>query len=161
MLSFQVFFIFLQHESDEQKKMLDRTKTIETLRSTRQYLGEHYGVHSMMLFGSLAKGQQHEDSDVDVCVDMVPNLFNRAGVKAYLEELLGCPVDVVRMREGMNPVFKQQVLKYGVRIYWEVTNGLWDLEEYDVDAEEVFSIIKNDLDPLKKAIDYFIKEVFE
>jgi len=30
-----------------------------------------------------------------------------------------------------------------------------------VDAEEVFSIIKNDLDPLKKAIDYFIKEVFE
>ena len=117
MLYFQVFFIFLQHESDEQKKMLDRTKTIETLRSTRQYLGEHYGVHSMMLFGSLAKGQQHEDSDVDVCVDMVPNLFNRAGVKAYLEELLGCPVDVVRMREGMNPVFKQQVLKYGVRVY--------------------------------------------
>ena len=97
--------------------MLDRAKTIETLRSTRQYLGEHYGVRSMMLFGSVAKGQQHEGSDVDVCVDMVPNLFNRAGVKAYLEELLGCPVDVIRMREEMNPMFKQQVLKYGVRVY--------------------------------------------
>lgn len=97
--------------------MLDRTQTIEKLRSTRQYLGEHYGVHSMMLFGSLAKGQQHEGSDVDICVDMVPNLFNRAGVKIYLQELLGCDVDVVRMRERMNPLFKQQILKYGIQVY--------------------------------------------
>ena len=97
--------------------MLDKTQTIEKLRSTRQYLDEHYGVHSMMLFGSLAKGLQHEGSDVDVCVEMVPNLFNRAGVKVYLEELLGCDVDVVRMREGMNSVLKQQIQKYGIRIY--------------------------------------------
>lgn len=97
--------------------MLDKVQTIEKLRSTRQYLDEHYGVHSMMLFGSLAKGKQHEGSDVDVCVEMVPNLFNRAGVKVYLEEMLGCDVDVVRMRENMNPVFKNQILKYGIRIY--------------------------------------------
>ncbi len=97
--------------------MLDRNETIEKLRSTRQYLDEHYGVHSMMLFGSLAKGQQHEGSDVDICVDMVPNLFKQAGIKVYLEELLGCDVDVVRMRERMNPLFKQQILKYGIRVY--------------------------------------------
>lgn len=97
--------------------MLDKTETIEKLRSTRQYLDEHYGVHSMMLFGSLAKGLQHEGSDVDVCVEMEPNLFNRAGVKVYLEEILGCDVDVVRMREGMNSVLKQQIQKYGIRIY--------------------------------------------
>ena len=40
--------------------MLDKTKTIETLKSTRQYLDEHYGVRSMLLFGSLARGEQHE-----------------------------------------------------------------------------------------------------
>jgi len=97
--------------------MLDRAKTIEILKTTRQYLDEHYGVHSMMLFGSLARDEQHEDSDVDVCVEMVPNLFNQAGVKIYLQELLGCDVDVVRMRERMTPVFKQQILKYGIRIY--------------------------------------------
>lgn len=87
------------------------------LRSTRKYLGEHYGVHSLTLFGSVAKNEQHEGSDVDVCVEMVPNLFNRAGVKVYLEELLNCPVDVVRLRENMSPLFKQQILKYGIRIY--------------------------------------------
>ena len=97
--------------------VLDKTQTIEKLRSTKQYLGEHYGVSSMMLFGSLAKGQQHEGSDVDVCVDMVPNLFKQAGVKVYLEEVLGCDVDVVRMREHMNPIFKQQIQKYGIRVY--------------------------------------------
>ena len=97
--------------------MLNRTKTIEMLKSSRQYLDEHYGVSSMRLFGSLARNEQREDSDVDICVEMTPNLFRQAGVKAYLQELLGCEVDVVRMRERMNPVFKQQILKYGVRIY--------------------------------------------
>ncbi len=97
--------------------MLDREQTIETLKSTREYLSEHYGVNSMLLFGSVARNEQREDSDVDVCVEMKPNLFNRAGVKCYLQELLGCDVDVVRMRENMNQLFKQQIQKYGVRIY--------------------------------------------
>ena len=110
--------------------MLDRTQTIEKLKASRQYLDEHYGVQSMTLFGSLARNEQREDSDVDICVEMVPNLFNRAGVKIYLQELLGCDVDVVRMRENMNPLFKQQILKYGIRVYWETSDGLWDLEEY-------------------------------
>ena len=90
--------------------MLDRAQTIEKLKSTREYLSEHYGVSSMLLFGSVARNEQKEDSDVDV-------LFNHAGVKVYLEEQLGCPVDVVRLRENMNQLLKQQILKYGVRVY--------------------------------------------
>ena len=97
--------------------MLDRAQTIEKLKSTRQYLSEHYGVSSMLLFGSVARNEQKEDSDVDVCVEMKPNLFNRACVKVYLEELLGCSVDVVRLRDGMNQLLKNQILKYGIRVY--------------------------------------------
>ena len=141
--------------------MLDRSQTIEKLKTTRQYLDEHYGVHSMTLFGSLARNEQREDSDVDICVEMVPNLFNRAGVKIYLQELLGCDVNVVRMRENMNPLFKQQILKYGIRVYWETSDGLWDLEDFEVDADEVFSIVKNDLEPLKKAIEFFKNELID
>ena len=70
-----------------------------------------------MLFGSLARNEQKEGSDVDVCVDMVPNLFRQAGVKIYLQELLNSDVDVVRMRENMNPLFKQQIIKYGIRVF--------------------------------------------
>lgn len=97
--------------------MIDRAQTIEKLRSTREYLSEHYGVSSMLLFGSVARNEQKEGSDVDVCVEMKPNLFKQAGVKCYLQEMLNCPVDVVRMRENMNQLFKQQILKYGVRVY--------------------------------------------
>lgn len=102
---------------NRESNMLDRAQTIEKLRSTRQYLSEHYGVSSMLLFGSVARNEQKEGSDVDVCVEMKPNLFKQAGVKVYLEEMLGCPVDVVRMRDTMNQVFKRQIQKYGVTVY--------------------------------------------
>ena len=97
--------------------MLNRKGVITKLQSSRLFLNERYGVSSMLLFGSLARNEQRENSDVDVCVEMPPNHFRQAGVKAYLQELLGCDVDVVRMREQMNPVFKNQILKYGVRVY--------------------------------------------
>ena len=106
--------------------MLDRAQTIEKLQSSRQYLSEHYGVSSMLLFGSVARNEQKEDSDVDVCVEMKPNLFKQAGVKVYLQELLGCSVDVVRLRENMNQLFKQQIQKYGVRVYWNHCTSLRD-----------------------------------
>ena len=97
--------------------MLDRTKCIETLKSAQSYLDEKYGVRSMLLFGSLAKGEQKEGSDVDVCVEMTPNLLKQASVKVYLEELLGCDVDVVRMRPNLPPIFMQQINKYGIRVF--------------------------------------------
>ena len=109
--------LFVSLHAEDYTLMLDRAQTIEILQSSRQYLSEHYGVSSMLLFGSVARNEQKEDSDVDVCVEMKPNLFKQAGVKVYLQELLGCPVDVVRLRENMNQLFKQQILKYGVRVY--------------------------------------------
>jgi hypothetical protein len=104
-------------QAKERIIMLDREETIQKLKTTRQYLSEHYGVTSMLLFGSLARNEQKEGSDVDVCVEMKPNLFKQAGVKVHLQELLGCDVDVVRMRERMNQLFKNQIQKYGIRVY--------------------------------------------
>jgi len=115
--SFEFQKLFLSLPTKDIALMLDRAQTIEKLKSTREYLSEHYGVSSILLFGSVARNEQKEDSDVDVCVEMKPNLFKQAGVKCYLQELLGCSVDVVRMRESMNQLFKQQILKYGVRVY--------------------------------------------
>lgn len=48
-------------------------------------------------------------------------------------------------------------------IDWKKVMGARDImahHYFEVDAEEVFSIIKNDLEPLKQAIAYFMKEVF-
>lgn len=97
--------------------MLDKTKCIEILKNTQSYLDEKYGVRSMLLFGSLAKEEQKEGSDVDLCVEMAPNLLKQSSVKVYLQELLGCDVDVVRMRPNLPSIFLQQINKYGIRIF--------------------------------------------
>lgn len=68
-----------------------------------------YGVRSMHIFGSVARGEQSESSDVDVCVDMKPNLLKRSGLKQYLEQILGCNVDVLRMHPNMDRLLKNQI----------------------------------------------------
>ena len=91
--------------------------SIEEIKKAVMLIVGNYPISRVVLFGPRANGTAKEDSDVDVCVEMKPNLFNRAGVKVYLEEILGCAVDVVRMRDNMNQLFKQQILKYGIRVY--------------------------------------------
>jgi len=46
---------------------------------------------------------------VDIVVEMEPNLFLRAGLKAELTSRLGKPVDVVRYRQGMNERLKRRI----------------------------------------------------
>ena len=71
-----------------------------------------YGISKIGLFGSVARGEQMEGSDVDICFEGVPQgLFAIGGIKVELEQLFGCSVDVVRIREKMDSFFKEQILK--------------------------------------------------
>jgi len=56
-----------------------------------------YGAHNVRVFGSLARGEADEQSDIDFLVEMEPgrSLLDLGGLQAELEALLGCPVDVV------------------------------------------------------------------
>lgn len=65
-LEFSKLLCIFANETSNKAYMLDRAQTIEKLQSSRQYLSEHYGVSSMLLFGSVARNEQKEDSDVDV-----------------------------------------------------------------------------------------------
>ena len=66
---------------------------IEIIRKCSDVLRSYFGVTSLRIFGSVARNEQKEDSDVDVCVDMKPNLFLHVELKKFLEEQFGCPVD--------------------------------------------------------------------
>jgi len=71
-----------------------------------------YSLRSLGIFGSYARGQAQEDSDVDVVFETSePNLFRTSRMKQELEELLARRVDVVRLRERMNPRLKQRILR--------------------------------------------------
>ena len=97
-------------------------KYVKHMKSTSEYLallkqfkdskGMTYGIKKIGLFGSVARGEHHEGSDVDVCFEGVPKgFFAVGGIKVDLEQLFGCPVDIVRLREKMDSFFKEQIMK--------------------------------------------------
>ena len=71
---------------------------IELLRQFMQQKGAKYGISRMGIFGSVARGEQNENSDVDILFEGKANLLLHIRIKNELEELLGSPVDLVRMR---------------------------------------------------------------
>lgn len=99
--------------------MLDRQECIDKIKTNREYITNQFDVVSLRLFGSLARNQQRESSDVDVCVEMPPDMFQLIGLKQYLEDLLCCNVDVIRMHSNMDSFLKKQIEKDGVYIIRE------------------------------------------
>ena len=85
---------------------------IRLLKQFKENKAASYGIQKIGLFGSVARGEHQEGSDVDVCFEGVPKgFFAIGGIKIELEQLFGCSVDVVRLREKMDSFFKEQVMK--------------------------------------------------
>ena len=78
------------------------------------------GVTALHVFGSVARGDPHSTSDVDVIIDYDPqsefNLIDLAGVHRRLSERLGMKVDVVT-RDGIHRRIRDRVLKEAVRVF--------------------------------------------
>jgi predicted nucleotidyltransferase len=76
--------------------MLTREKIIELLQANHLFLAREFGVSKMGLFGSFAKGQSDETSDIDIVVEFDrPIGFRFVDLVEYLENLLGRKVDVL------------------------------------------------------------------
>tara|TARA_R100000656_G_scaffold67910_2_gene51354 strand:+ start:6824 stop:7117 length:294 start_codon:yes stop_codon:yes gene_type:complete len=74
-----------------------RTQTLIVLRAHRLALARQFGVRSLALFGSVARDQAGAGSDLDILVtfDAPATSARYFGLQFYLEDLLGCPVDLV------------------------------------------------------------------
>lgn len=72
------------------------------------------GLTALALFGSTARGTARFDSDIDVLIDVAPNvsfsLVDLVSVKDFLEDRLGRTVDVVT-REGLDPAIRDRVIR--------------------------------------------------
>lgn len=81
---------------------------LQMLRDYKHLVGIRYGILRIGLFGSVARGEQKDDSDVDVCVELSsPDLFSLVHIKEDLQKLFECKVDVIRLRDEMNPFTKK------------------------------------------------------
>ncbi len=93
---------------------------IETLRQDREIILQiagRYHAENVRLFGSVARGEDHADSDIDFLVDFQPGatLFDQVGLIDALSRRLGHKVDVVSSR-GVNPHLSQRILQEAVRL---------------------------------------------
>jgi len=76
---------------------------------------QRYQLQRIGLFGSTACNEAKASSDVDVWVELDPlTPFATVHLKQELEALLQRPVDLVRLRERMNPALRQAILREGV-----------------------------------------------
>jgi uncharacterized protein len=76
--------------------MLNREKITQLLRESQPYLAEQYGVSKIGLFGSHVHNRASEASDIDLVVEFnQPPGFQFVELVEYLEQLLGCPVDIL------------------------------------------------------------------
>ena len=89
---------------------LSRKKIIEILRQYKKEFAEQYGILTIGVFGSAARDEAGESSDVDIVVRIdQPDLFMLVGIKHDLEERLQRPVDLVTYRERMNHFLKKRI----------------------------------------------------
>ncbi len=92
-----------------------RDKVIELLRERRPEL-DSLGVRSLDLFGSVARGEERPDSDIDILVEFSRpvGLFDLTRVRVRLEEILGRRVDLVP-RDGLKSRIRDEVLRECIR----------------------------------------------
>lgn len=90
---------------------------INILKDFKSKQAARYGILKMGVFGSVARNEQHEDSDVDVYFEgELSGLFALAHLKNELEEILGCKVDIVRLRDNMNTLLRRRIEREGVYV---------------------------------------------
>lgn len=97
--------------------MKTKDEYIELIENNEEELRNDFGIRSLRLFGSVSRDEQVEGSDVDVCVEMEPKAYLMVRLKRFLERLLGCSVDVVRIHKHMNPYLLQEINRDGIYVF--------------------------------------------
>jgi len=89
---------------------MNRNDVLRALVRFRDLKQDEFGIVRIGVFGSVARDEITDSSDVDIVVELdLPDLLTLIGIKQELEESLHRSVDVVRYRERMNAYLKQRL----------------------------------------------------
>lgn len=88
---------------------------LEILKRVKPTLTQQFGVVRLALFGSTVRNEATENSDVDILVsfDGIATSQRYFGVQFYLEDCLGCAVDLVTdkaLRPQLRPFIEQEAI---------------------------------------------------
>ena len=90
--------------------MLVLRECIKKLEQFKANFGQKFGIIKLGIFGSVARNENTENSDIDIVVELKrPSLVIMYELKEALKTLFGCEVDLVRFRETLRPLFKSNI----------------------------------------------------
>lgn len=96
--------------------MLSSRAVVRRLKSLVFQVEEKYHTRLLGIFGSVARGEQNENSDLDILVrfERGATLLHLSGLKIFLEENLGCKVDLAdekNLKETYKPFIFKDLIK--------------------------------------------------
>lgn len=96
---------------------MERKLAINILETFKNKNKDKYGIKAIGLFGSVARNEAKDSSDVDICIKTTKaDMFTMVHIKEELEELMSSHIDIVRVRDKMNPFLKNRIEKEAIYI---------------------------------------------
>ena len=89
---------------------VNRDSVLRVLGMHKDELTRNYGLLKLGVFGSVARNEARENSDIDIVVEtQVPDLLRMVNLKDDLEQLFHHRVDLIRYRLNMNSFLKKRI----------------------------------------------------
>lgn len=96
---------------------MSREEILVRLKEYKDSACRQYGIRRLGVFGSVAREEASAQSDLDIVIEMeIPDLFLMGNIQQDLEERFGVPIDLVRIRDNMNPFLKDRIVREAVFI---------------------------------------------
>jgi len=91
---------------------MNKLEIIESIKNDKPYLQEHFGVEEIALFGSYVRGEETEESDIDIMVKIsIKTLKNYFSLLDYLESKFKKKIDLVTKHKNLSDRFIRIISK--------------------------------------------------
>lgn len=98
--------------------MINRDEILNILKNYKNNNLKKYDILELGLFGSIARNQASSNSDVDICIKTkTPDMFVLVHIKDELQKLLSNSIDIVRIRDRMNPYLKNRLENEAIYVW--------------------------------------------
>lgn len=96
---------------------MNHLELVKSKRNEILSIAQKHGATNLKIFGSVARGEDSPDSDIDFLVETLPKCspFFPAGLTIELEDMLGCKVDIV-IKEALHYYIRESVLKEAISL---------------------------------------------
>jgi len=105
-------------DSDSMSPAVHKRHSVEELKALVAPVAEKYGVGKVYIFGSVARGDENEESDYDFCIEKgkIRSIFVLSGFFQDLQDAVGHEIDLVTTK-SVPAEFLNKIMKEGVELY--------------------------------------------